>query len=374
MRVLITVTHLLGTGHLRRAVTLARAFAAAGHRVRVVSGGTPVAGLATDGIDLVQLPPLASNGVAFTRLLTPDGSQADADYLARRQAALLDTLSFAPDVIITELFPFGRRVLRAEFMALLEAASGTLRLCSIRDILAPPSKPEKATATEAIIAAHYDGVLVHADPQAIPLQASWPVSDTLAPKLHYTGFVAPPAPLPHPDRAGAGEVLVSAGGGAVGDPIFRCALAAARAMPDRVWRLLIGGATPEARTAALREGAPANTVVEPARPDFRQMLHHAACSVSMAGYNTAMDLMQTGVPALLIPFDEGTETEQSLRARSLAGLEGIALLPSAALSPQKMAEAVAQLIAGPRRSVHQVSLDGATEAVRITERLWSART
>ncbi|HBR43215.1 MAG TPA: glycosyltransferase, partial [Sulfitobacter sp.] len=41
MKVSIVVTHLLGTGHLARALTLGRAYGAAGHDVQVVSGGMP---------------------------------------------------------------------------------------------------------------------------------------------------------------------------------------------------------------------------------------------------------------------------------------------------------------------------------------------
>ena len=69
MNVLIAVTHLLGTGHLARALTLARAFVAQGHKVQILSGGGPAPQLDHSGVDLLQLPPLRSDGVDFTRLL-----------------------------------------------------------------------------------------------------------------------------------------------------------------------------------------------------------------------------------------------------------------------------------------------------------------
>jgi len=61
-------------------------------------------------------------------------------------------------------------------------------------------------------------------------------------------------------------------------------------------------------------------VVEPPTPDFRMLLTGAAASVSMCGYNTALDVLQAGVPAVLIPFDDGGEVEQGLRADALAAL------------------------------------------------------
>ena len=123
MKVLIVVTHLLGTGHLSRGLTLGRAFAAAGHQVTLASGGFPAPQLNTEGLDLVQLPPLRSDGVNFSRLLDAEGTPADEAYLQSRQDRLLALLDqIQPDLLLTELFPFGRRSLRGEFRALLEAA------------------------------------------------------------------------------------------------------------------------------------------------------------------------------------------------------------------------------------------------------------
>jgi len=377
MKVMIVVTHLLGTGHLSRALTLARAFDAAGHEVLVVSGGRPAPHLHPGATGWLQLPPLASDGVDFTRLLTDMGEEADAGYLERRMVALRHALTaFAPNVLITELFPFGRRALSGEFLSLLEAARNQRRrpvvLSSIRDILAPPSKPSKAQRAEEIVTRLYDAVLIHSDPHATRLEQSWPVTPALADKLRYTGYVAPPAPLPHPQGLGTGEVLVSAGGGAVGGPLFRTALEAARLRPALHWRLLVGGNDPALLTE-LQTAAPANATVEAARPEFRQMLPRAAASVSMCGYNTAMDLLQSGTPAVLIPFDAGKEVEQSLRAQSLAQLPAVEVLRSADLTAQTLAGALDRArAAGPRRD-SGLKFDGAAQSVAIATQMAEAR-
>ncbi|TNJ47732.1 glycosyltransferase family protein [Phaeobacter sp. B1627] len=376
MKILIAVTHLLGTGHLSRALTLGRAFAAAGHAVSVVSGGGPAPHLSTRGVAFEQLPPLRSDGLTFSRLLAADGKVADANYHAARQAHLQGLVrSLQPDVLITELYPFGRRSLQAEFHVLLEAAHALpvrpLILSSIRDILAPPSKPKKAVAADAVIAQYYDAVLVHSDPNATRLEASWPVSPALSQRLHYTGYVAPPAITPHPDKLGQGEILVSAGGGSVGDALYACAVQAAKAMPEHKWRILIGGSNASERIAALSDPAsPAR--LEPARPEFRSMLPHAAASVSMCGYNTALDLLQSGVPSVLVPFDAGNEVEQSLRARSLATLSGVAVEPTAALTPARLSAALRQVMQEPQRSLDGFRFDGAARSVEIAETLHRA--
>ncbi|MCV2888447.1 glycosyltransferase family protein [Ruegeria aquimaris] len=379
MKVMIVVTHLLGTGHLSRALTLGRAFAGAGHRVCVVSGGMPAPQLDHTGLDLCQLPPLRSDGVDFTRLLTDSGAPADTSFLATRQAALMEEFRrFHPDVLITELYPFGRRSLKAEFLALLETAKShqppPVVLSSIRDILAPPSKPAKAEEAETVVERYFDAVLVHSDPSATRLEVSWPVTPLLARKLRYTGYVAPPAAGSHPAHAGKGEIIVSAGGGPVGKPIFHAAIETARKMTNRRWRLLVGGADASARAAELQAlAADASVLAEPARPDFRSMLYEAAASVSMCGYNTALDLMQAGTPSVIVPFDDGKEVEQGLRARALSGMPGFAVVESVDLKAENLERALLNVMCDPPRDSSELKFDGAAESVRIAEELEAAR-
>jgi len=370
MNLLIVVTHLLGTGHLSRSLTLGRAFAAAGHNVTVASGGMPAPQLNHNGVRLLQLPPLRSDGTNFTSLLDRTGQEAGTETMIARQSALISALEPVPDILITELFPFGRRVLGDEFRGLLEVAKALPRppviLASIRDILAPPSKPSKATRTDEIIARFYDAVLVHSDPRGNRLEQSWPVSDILRPSLRYTGYVASPPAEPHPDQVGQGEILVSAGGGAVGAFLFETAIGAARLMPDRNWRLLVGGGDAKDRIANLQShNPPGNTRIEPTRPDFRQMLYHAAASVSMCGYNTALDLLQAGTRAVLVPFDDGQEVEQGLRALSLGHLPGMAVLRSVDLTPRALCNALESVISDPQRDQSKLKFDGAAQTVKL---------
>ncbi|GGX58795.1 glycosyl transferase [Tateyamaria omphalii] len=370
MEVTIVVTHLLGTGHLARALTLGRAFVAAGDTVTVISGGKPVPHFDSAGLTLVHLPPLQSNGTDFSTLLTDAGEVADDAYLAARQATLLDHIvQQSPDVLITELFPFGRRTLKAEFQALLEAADGLpsrpLILSSIRDILAPPSKPAKVTFADQFVDRFYDAVLVHSDPEVVTLDASWPVSERLRPKLRYTGFVAPGAPDMIAPRHS--EILVSAGGGDVGDKVFEAACEAAKLNADHSWRFLVGG--DDARRTFWANRAPANVVVEGPRPDFRELLVGATASVSMCGYNTALDVLQTGVPAVFVPFDDGGEVEQGLRADALATLPAVSVVRQANLSGPTLADAIGKLAQQERRSPRTTGMTGAKTSVEIVHGL-----
>ncbi|AWU97302.1 glycosyltransferase family protein [Azospirillum ramasamyi] len=377
MKLMIVVTHLLGTGHLSRALALAEAFAARGWSVDVVSGGRPAPHLGSGGATLRQLPPLASDGADFATLLTADGRPADAGIFAARRAMLTGLLdSLRPDVLVTELFPFGRRALAAEFDALLERARSLpappLALASVRDILAPPSKPARVAETERRLLGFYDGVLVHSDPAVAPLEDSWPLTMAMRPLLRYTGFVVPPPALADGGTDGQGEILVTAGGGPVGRPVFeaaaRCAAlcAASGALPQR-WRLLVakGDAALADRLRAM--APPDRLLVEPVRPDFRALLGRASASVGRCGYNTALDCLTVGVPSVFCPFEDGKEVEQTIRAAILARRPGIAMLREAELTPDSLAGALQSVMGARIPPLDPESLAGAARSVEIAE-------
>ena len=376
MRVLIVVTHLLGAGHLTRAAALARGFAQAGHDTTLVSGGNAPQPKDLDGIAFVQLPPVRTAGTDFSTLLDEDGAQVDNFRLAERRILLLDTLrDVHPDVVITELFPFGRRVLADEFMTLVTDARRVkprpLILCSIRDILASPSKPQRIEEAHARLIDNYDGILVHGDPAIVPLEATWPVDERIRPLIHYTGYVDEnPEPVPPGNREG---ILVSGGSSVASLPLYRAAVAAAHELPEHPWRILVGRGVAEADFQEIAAHAPANALVERARPDFRALLARAELSVSQAGYNTVVDLLRSGVMSVLVPFEAGHETEQRLRAERLNALGLAEIVSEMDLSPQTLAEAVRRSLSRPPVAAPPIACDGMRESVSIAENLLLAR-
>ena len=147
-RVLVYVQHLLGIGHLKRAATLARSLAAQGMQVTLVSGGQPVPGISLDGVRLVQLPPASAADLSFKVLLDASGRAIDDAWKRKRADALLAAWRSAdPQVLVLELFPFGRRQMRFELLPLLDAAAAAPRrpaiVCSVRDILGGQKSPQR---------------------------------------------------------------------------------------------------------------------------------------------------------------------------------------------------------------------------------------
>lgn len=392
-RILIAVTHLLGIGHLVRARHLARALAQAGHEVALASGGLPD-GKAAAGYRFVQVPPVRTEGTDFRNLLDEDGRPAAPERLAARRERLAALArDIRPDIVITEHFPFGRRQLAGEFLALIAAARQAnpkaLVLSSIRDVLVAPQRPERLAEAAERIAALFDAVLVHGDRRFLPLEASWPLTPEVAGKLVYTGYLAPPrseaqrsdrgADVPSPSgplrdarNDGDATIIVSGGGSAAALPLFEAVLAAARLLPRRRFQLLVGHGVAEGAFAALRGAAPGNALVERARPDFPALLSACALSISQAGYNTVLDLVQAGRPALVVPFDAGNETEQALRAMALERA-GVARVVTLAQGPDRLAAAIEGGLAQGGPPPFAVDLGGAAGTVSAVARLLEGR-
>ncbi len=372
LSILIQVTHLLGAGHLTRAAALATACAARGHRVVLMSGGTPHALLNNASFEAVQLPPVKIEGTAFTSLLTPQGIAADSTYLTeRRELAVATVERYAPDVLITELFPFGRRVLAEEFLAVIQGvraqAKPTMVLASIRDILAAPSRPARVIETEQRLKSHYDAVLVHGDPAFVPLEASWPVSTEIAGMLHYTGYIDNPD-MPSHGHTHRSEIIVSGGSSAASLLLYRNAIAAAAQILYQ-WRILVGQGVSAPDFDALVTTAPVNVIVERVRPDFRALLASAMLSISQCGYNTALDVMGVPVRRLFVPFEADHETEQLLRAETLTKRGSADVLRERDLSSATLTAAVMRLLGDEAPPLALLNRDGAQNSIKFIENL-----
>lgn len=374
MRVLFWVQHLLGIGHARRASLIAEALVAAGAEVAVAQGGHSVASARFRGVDVVQLPPLRSADAAFSALVDADGRPAGEALWAERTARLAALARrVRPDIVLLETFPFGRRAFRVELAPLLDGlAAGPARplvASSLRDILVRHDAKKDAWITRHA-QRWCDLVLVHGDPRLLPLEASFPPAVELAERIRYTGYVVPPrtAATAAPGADGVDEVVVSVGGGAVGAGVLQAAVAArplSRLAGEARWRLLLGPDLPDADRAALMAAAHSSLLVEPARPDFPELLARCRLSVSQAGYNTVMDVIAARCRAVLVPFARGQETEQTDRATLLAARGHAQMVSEAGLTPQRLAAAVDAALAAPPPPPLDLATDGADAAARI---------
>jgi len=363
---MIYVQHLLGVGHLQRARWLARALVRQGFRVALACGGKPPAEWPETDVTLHQLAPVYCPDASFSRLLDVDGNDIDQRWRESRCRQLLDLFErLAPRVLITETFPFGRRMMRFELLPLLEQAQqrrhSMLVLASIRDILQPKSKAGRNQETCDLVEKYYDHVLVHGDPKIATLADSFDAAGRIEKRLFYSGYVCATQPKIEPADAVAAEVLVSAGGSDTGIGIFETAIKARplSRLRDHHWRLLVSTAVDDTLFADLQRAAGDGISVERNRADFTALMQNARLSISQAGYNTITDLLQTRAAAVVIPFDQFNEVEQSLRAERLRRCGRVAVLEARNLNAENMARAADHALT--LDTSLRVNLDGAAK-------------
>ncbi|WP_421870064.1 glycosyltransferase family protein [Motiliproteus sp.] len=390
-RVLFYVQHLLGIGHIKRASLLVRGWLEAGLQVSVVSGGEAVEQFGFDGAELIQLPPVRACDASFSALVDQQGQPLSEGFKQQRREQLLQTLErVKPDLLVIENYPFGRRQLRWELKPLLIRAGALekppIRICSVRDIL-QRRKPEREQESLDLLAAHFDAVMVHGDPAFIPLHDSFPRSTELADKLHYTGYVTELQDSSrHKDGGGSNEVLVSAGGGAVGFSLMKACLEALR-LPEQAqalsangepvcWRLLLGPNMTEQQTEQLQALARAadpdryRVIMEPLRPDFVDLLKACRLSISQGGYNTLMDLLSARPRAVVVPFEGSGETEQRARTERLAELGLCQWVSEAQLGPEAICAAIINALNAPAGNPFQLDCNGAAKSASILQQLY----
>jgi len=335
VRVLCYAQHLSGIGHFVRTHALACGLAKA-HDVLLVDGGQPVPRLpAPSAMRLLALPRLHRQHGALASLV---GDRPLAEVMEGRIHRLVAAITEAPlDVVTIEHYPWSKWELEAEVLATIGAArrsNPAVRVvCSLRDI-APRTRyeavPEREYERRVLdrLAAHFDAVLVHADPRFTRLEEHFGRVPDLPVPWAYTGFVSTAGSGHEPTSVVLPEpyAVLSAGSGADELPFL---LAASEAFGQVAARgdlgamclvVFAGPSLAERDLDALRQRS---AIVLSFSPEFPAWLRRSALSVSRAGYNTCADLLNARVPAVLVPHprmsDQGLRAER-MRAHGLAAV------------------------------------------------------
>jgi len=359
-RVLFYCQHLLGVGHVTRGAALCRALART-FEVDLLLGGPDIGlDLRAPGLRRVDLPPLLMRE-EDSSLYDPVGALPPERVFAARRAALERALAGRSyDHVLVDLFPFGRRKFRREIFWIIERLKArdprTRVLCSLRDVMVE-REPERDAETVDVLRRCFDGVLVHSDPRFLTLERSFNRTEAIADRLVYTGFVARGEEERKSARR-ARRVLISLGGGSVGGRLAEAAVAAAGALPDREFRVAVGPHTPGAQLARLKALARPrpNVRVVGFLTDFHAALRASEVSVSLAGYNTVMDLLRTRTRGLVFPY--GANQEQALRARRFEEAGLLTVLTEADLAGGRLPALLRRELSRPYPEV-AVDLDGA---------------
>jgi predicted glycosyltransferase len=252
-----------------------------------------------------------------------------------------------------------------------------LVVCSLRDILvdARPDQKHHDDRARWLADRYFDAVVVHADSAFARLEDSFHPTRPMRTPVFYSGYVVPAR-----ERLGISprgkHLLVSAGGGIVGDALFRTALAARAHLAQPLpMRFIAGPFLPEPDWLALLQLTRGLADVEVLRhvPDMVTEMRAARASLSQCGYNTALDLVVAGVPALVVPYQTATENEQSQRAQRLAALGAMLQLDADAMQPEALAGAIDRLLVFTPRPA-ALTLNGAERTSRFLAGLLESHT
>jgi len=373
--------HSLGIGHLTRSFALVQALATCFRVVFLNGGRLPPDIQVPRDCELIDLPPLGMDD--GHTVVSRDGSHDVAQaQLKRRELIERCARMLRPAVLLVELFPFGRKKFAGEILSLIrlirrQPGAPAMVACSLRDILvdARPDQQRHDERARWLTDRYFDAVLVHADPGFARLEDSFRPKQALRTPVHYTGYVIPAQPTERAVSANqrGSHLLVSAGGGIVGERLFRHALKARELLAEPLpMRVIAGPFLPGAHWAALQNAAAGVPGVELLRhvPDIVAQMRSARASLSQCGYNTALDIVVSGVPALVVPYATATENEQSVRAQRLASLGALRYIDANELHPSRLAQEIVQLLAFKPR-VATLDLTGAAHSAQILHR-WHA--
>lgn len=348
-RLLFYCQHILGIGHLIRSMEIVRGLLT-DFEVCFVNGGRVIEDFPIPaGVQVVNLPAIATDTeFQALRAINPD-QDLDAVF-AERTTILVNLVNqFCPDFLVVELFPFGRRRFSTELVPCIESAKarGAKVVCSLRDIVVTKQDQARHEAKICrLMNQYFDLLLIHGDPAFQPLELSFSrVADLHCPVV-YTGYVvqasthaeAPP-PLVDPD---APLILTSVGGGRFGHELLFSAVAAAPYLTHLPHQILVftGPFCPPDVFAALETQAAQhpNVTLQRYTPNLLAYMHRADLSISMAGYNTTMNVLTSGVRAMVLPFTGNDDQEQTLRAERLEELGIVRVIRPDDLSPEQLAQ------------------------------------
>jgi predicted glycosyltransferase len=368
-------------GHLFRSLELARALA--DHQVILIAGGREVDVQLPEHVTLVRLPGLYMDE-QFTTLMAEDASQS-VEFIQHQRKVILMSLfqQHRPDVFMIELYPFGRTVFGFELQPLLDwihmGRFGDIKVvCSLRDILVEKRKQEfYEERVINMLHTYFDLLLIHSDDQLLTLDETFSRMNDIQIPVVYTGFVAqkanPAAGRQLRQELGVGSAeklaVVSAGGGRSGYALLNCILDAYPIMnqTDSIRIEMFAGPFREPdEFEKLAAKAVSGIRIRYYTKRFLDYLTAADLSVSLAGYNTCMNLIAAGVPALIYPYSK--QQEQPLRVAKIDKLIPMKILRDKDIEPQRISHYIQELLheSRPAEPV-TVNLDGAAQTAQYLE-------
>jgi predicted glycosyltransferase len=342
----------LGLGHIRRNLLIAQTIAHARRDVTI---------LMLAGAREATVFPMPPNVDCMT--LPSIQKDEDGQYRARRLNLTLRQIvalrsrilqgaleAFRPDVLIVDTEPRGAfRELEAalSWLRMQGRTRCVLGLRDVRDHAAATRREWREASNDAAIRDYYDAVWVYGDPRVFDVVREYHLSRDVTSKLRYTGYLDQRERLTFVRPGDDGPrvlatlpvgrmMLCTVGGGQDGGALAHAFIATE--LPQDAFGLILAGPQMPADTLdELRElAAHANRVrVLRFLPEPAPLLGSADRLITMGGYNSTLEAVSFGKPALIVPRVRPRQ-EQWIRADRFRALGLLDVLHPDDLSPQSL--------------------------------------
>ena len=353
--------------------------------------GSPVTSLLRElppNADIVKIPTIITSGAEGTRPPMLDAGVAEiASLRAEVTRRVLEV--FEPEVFLVDNFPLG---VRLELLPALRSMrrQPTRTVLGLRDVVDPPEKVRRDWGRDGlfeIIERYYDHIVVYGMREVLDAVEAYGLSDEIAAKLSYCGYVTDSRPAPRPPGevreelgVNAGYLLATVGGGGDGRPLLEAFLGALDRFPDRPAVLTTGEFMSAQDREAIARAARhrKQVIVRTHIDDLPSAMAAADLVVTMGGYNTSAEILAVGACAVIVPRywrsgehgdkgKSGFDAEQFVRSEGLARFGVVEMVDPRDFSAEALGAAMQHALEKPRRRISgELSLDGAE---RVADRL-----
>ncbi|BAY89252.1 hypothetical protein NIES3275_12550 [Microchaete diplosiphon NIES-3275] len=322
-------------GHLVRSTEIVRSLVKY-FQVYFICGGPEIMGFEIPPqVEVIKLPALWLENGKFT---VDDSYQSvEAVQEIRKNLLIAEFERIQPDCVITEFFPFGRHKLLFELLPFVEhiklTSPDTKIVCSLRDVIGKESLPEEEETICYLMNRYFDLLLFHADANFQTFSETFSKHRDIKSKIFHTGFVTQPLAKNIDEHQLWGElnpevvkILVSVGGGRIGYELLETVIAASPILETRIphiIKIFTGPFMAESKVQQLIKAAEQqeNIQIETYTLQLLAYMQSADISLSLSGYNTTMNILSTGVRAIVVPIGhENEDKEQLVRTQKLQQL------------------------------------------------------
>lgn len=395
-KILFYCQNLLGMGHLVRTTELMRELVKS-FQVCLIDGGQRVEGFEVPpDVEVIQLPTIqveVSDLLQVGKQLYVIGSTMSLEAVKefRKETLIRVFDQFQPDCFITEGYPFSKnKALAFEMLPLLEhvkqSSPSTKVICSLRDIIMVKEFADRDREEQRrceFTNQYYDAILLHSDPSIHRLEDNIARSSDLTCPVFYTGYVVQSEPTEievHTEdivllNDSTPMIVVSVGGGKLGHDLLESIIQAAPLLGKQIPHRIVVFAGPLMDESQyqylnnLAQGQP-NLILRRFTPNLISYLNKADLSISLGGYNTTMNILKTGVRAIVYPSNK--DREQSIRAEKLQYLGLLKILYPHELQPELLTQTIIDYLTNGASSTlegNQLNLEGARETSTILQTL-----